>query len=116
MRFQLVQVLVIRKELCKILRTAECIQIDEDRIALDFTRILDTQVIWICKHGHDLLLHICFRIRKVDAVSKRFAHLCLSIDTRQTQTCLVGRKQDLRFRQSLAVHAVEFVDDLLALL
>ena len=52
--FQFVQVVVIRQEFFKVFRAAECIQIDEYRVAFHFSRILYTDVVRIGEHGHDL--------------------------------------------------------------
>ena len=53
MRFEFVKILILRKKFCEMLRTAESIEVDEDRIALCAARILYTQVIRISEHGHD---------------------------------------------------------------
>ena len=95
---------------------AECIQIDKYRIAFYLSRIFDTKVVRICEHGHDFLTDVICFVRQIDAVAERFAHLGFAIDTWQTETCLIVRKYDLRICQSLAVYAVEFVNDFLTLL
>ena len=115
-RLELVQILIIRKELLKMLRTAERIQIDEYRIAVYLSRILHTQVVRVGKHRHDFFLDLIRLIRKVNAVAERFAHLCLSVNTRQTQACLIVRKDDLRIGQGLTVNGIELMHDLLTLL
>ena len=68
------------------------------------------------EHGHDFLFHHIGFIGEVDAVSQGFAHLCLTVDTRETQARLVGGKDDLGIGQGLAVYGVELVNDLFTLL
>ena len=116
MCFQLVQICIVRQEFCKVLRTAECIQISEYRVALHLAGIFHAQMVRVCEHGHDLLAHIFCLVGQVNAVAQRFAHLCLAVDAGQTQACLVGRQQDLRIHKRIAVYTVELVHDLLALL
>ena len=55
---QLVEVLVLGQELGKVLRAAECIQIDEDGVALHLAGVLHAQVVRVGVHGHDLLLDV----------------------------------------------------------
>ena len=37
---------------------AESLQVDKHRIALHLSRILNTQMVRVCEHAHDFLLHI----------------------------------------------------------
>lgn len=55
-RLYLVEVLVFRPELGKVLRAAEGVQIDEHRVALHLAGVLHPQVVGVGVHGHDLLL------------------------------------------------------------
>ena len=116
MILQLIQVLIIWKEFREILWLAERIQINEYRVAVYISRILNTKMVRVCEHGHNFFLHLICLVRKVDAVSKGFAHFGFAVNTWQTQACLVGRKHDLRLCKSLTVYGVEFVHDFLALL
>ena len=116
MILQLFQILVIRQELFEVFRTGEGFQIDEYRVAVYLSRILHAEMIRVGEHGHDFLLYVLCFIGKIDAVSERLAHFCFAVDTGQTQAGLVGRKDDLRIGQGLAVYGVELVNDLLTLL
>ena len=95
---------------------AECIQINEYRIAIHLSRIRNLQMVRIGEHIHNLLLHIVCTVGKVNTVVQRLAHLRLSVNTRKPQTCLIGRKQHFRLHQSLPVNGIEFPHDLLGLL
>ena len=116
MRLELVEVLVLRQELGEVLRAAERIQIGEDGVALHLAGVLHPQMAGVGVHGHDLLLDVLRFIGQVDAVAQRLAHLGLAVNARQAQAGVVGRQQDLRLGQRLAVDGVELVDDLAALL
>ena len=70
----------------------------------------------VCKHAHNLLTNLFFRIGKVNAVIQGFTHLGLSIGTWQTKACLVVRKQDIRLYQSVTVNGIELSYNLLGLL
>ena len=69
-RFQFIQILIFRPEFFEIFILAECIQINEYRIAFYLSRIFHAQVVRICEHGHYFLLNNIFFIRKIDTVSK----------------------------------------------
>ena len=71
---KLIQVLVIRQICFKMLIPAECIQINKYRVAINISRILNTKMIRIREHGHNLLLNLICLIGKINAVSKRFTH------------------------------------------
>ena len=116
MGLQFIQVLVIRQICCKMLITAERIQINEHRISFHLSRILHPQVIGIRKHGHDFLLYLILGIRQVYAVSKGFAHFSLAVYTGQTQTRLIVRQKDIRLHQGIPVNTVELMDDFPGLL
>ena len=116
MCLQLVEVLVLGQELGKVLRTAECIQIDEDGVALHLAGVLHAQVVRVGVHGHDLLLDVLRLVGKVDAVAEALAHLGLAVGAGQAQAGAVLGQNDLRLHQSLTVDGVELMDDLAALL
>ena len=116
MRLHLVEVLVFRPELCKVLRTAEGVQIDEHRVALHLAGVLHTQVVGVGVHGHDLLFDVLRFLGQVDAVAKALAHLGLAVGAGQTQAGGVLGQHDLRLGQGIAVNGVEFAHDLAALL
>ena len=67
-------------------------------------------------HAHHLLAHIFGRIRQIDAVAQRLAHLGLAVGAGQAQARGILREQDLGLDQRRAVHRVEFVDYLAGLL
>ena len=81
-------------------------------ISVHLTRILHAQVIRIGKHRHDFFPDLIRLIGKINAVAKRFTHLRFSIDTRQTQACLIIRKDDLRICQRLTINGIELMHDL----
>ena len=116
MCLQLVEVLVLGQELGKVLRAAECIQIDEDGVALHLAGVLHAQVVRVGVHGHDLLLDVLGLIGEVDAVAEALAHLGLAVGAGQAQAGAVLGQNDLRLHQSLTVDGVELMDDLAALL
>ena len=116
MCLQLVEVLVLGQELGKVLRAAECIQIDEDGVALHLAGVLHAQVVRVGVHGHDLLLDVLGLVGEVDAVAEALAHLGLAVGAGQAQAGAVLRQNDLRLHQSLTVDGVELMDDLAALL
>ena len=116
MRLHLVQILVLRPELGKVLRAAEGVQIDEHRIALHLAGVLHAQVVGVGKHGLDLLLDILRLLGQVDAVAKALAHLGLAVNAGQTQAGGVLGQHDLGLYQRFAVDGVELVHDLAALL
>ena len=116
MFLQLIKALIIRKEFLKILRLAKCIQISKYCIAFNLTRILHTDMIWIGIHGHYLFLDVLRLLRQINTVAERFAHLCLAINTRQTQACGIVRKNNLRIGKRFAIHRIKLVHDLLTLL
>ena len=84
MSLKFIQILILWQKFSKMFRAAEGIQIDKYRISLYTTRILNTKMVRICKHGHDLFLYNIFFIRQIDAVSERFTHLSLSVNSRKT--------------------------------
>ena len=98
------------------LRAAECIQIDEDGVALHLARVLHAQVVRVGVHGHDLLLDVLRLVGEVDAVAKALAHLGLAVGAGQAQAGAVLGQNDLRLHQSLPVDGVELMNDLAALL
>ena len=108
---QLVQVLVFRQVLFKILITAEGIQVLEHGVAFQMTRVADLQVSRIGVHSHDLLFQHVLRIRQVDGISQRFTHLRLTVRARQSHAGLVRRQIDFRLDQHLAVHVIEAAHD-----
>ena len=116
MCLQLVEALVLGQELGKVLRAAECIQIDEDGVALHLAGVLHAQVVRVGVHGHDLLLDVLGLIGEVDAVAEALAHLGLTVGAGQAQAGAVLGQNDLRLHQSLTVDGVELMDDLAALL
>ena len=116
MCLQLVEVLVLRQELGKVLRAAECIQIDEDGVALHLAGVLHAQVVRVGVHGHDLLFDVLGLVGEVDAVAEALAHLGLAVGAGQAQAGAVLGQNDLRLHQSLTVNGVELMDDLAALL
>ena len=116
MVFQLVQVLIIRKKFREVFWFAESIQVNKYRVAINISRILNTKMIRIREHGHNLLLNLICLIGKINAVSKRFTHFCLTVNTWQTQARLVGRKYDLWLCKRLTIYCVKLVYDLFALL
>ena len=116
MCLQLVEVLVLGQELGKVLRAAECIQIDEDGVALHLAGVLHAQVVRVGVHGHDLLLDVLGLIGEVDAVAEALAHLGLAVGAGQAQAGAVLGQNDLRLHQSLTVDRVELMNDLAALL
>ena len=116
MCLQLVEVLVLGQELGKVLRAAECIQIDEDGVALHLAGVLHAQVVRVGVHGHDLLLDVLGLIGEVDAVAEALAHLGLAVGAGRAQAGAVLGQNDLRLHQSLTVDGVELMDDLAALL
>ena len=116
MCLQLVEALVLGQELGKVLRAAECIQIDEDGVALHLAGVLHAQVVRVGVHGHDLLLDVLGLVGEVDAVAEALAHLGLAVGAGQAQAGAVLRQNDLRLHQSLTVDGVELMDDLAALL
>ena len=116
MCLQLVEVLVLGQELGKVLRAAECIQIDEDGVALHLAGVLHAQVVRVGVHGHDLLLDVLRLVGEVDAVAEALAHLGLAVGAGQAQAGAVLGQNDLRLHQSLTVDGVELMNDLAALL
>ena len=116
MCLQLVEVLVLGQELGKVLRAAECIQIDEDGVALHLAGVLHAQMVRVGVHGHDLLLDVLGLVGEVDAVAEALAHLGLAVGAGQAQAGAVLGQNDLRLHQSLTVDGVELMDDLAALL
>ena len=116
MCLQLVEVLVLGQELGKVLRAAECIQIDEDGVALHLAGVLHAQVVRVGVHGHDLLLDVLGLVGEVDAVAEALAHLGLAVGAGQAQAGAVLGQNDLRLHQSLTVDGVELMNDLAALL
>ena len=116
MCLQLVEVLVLGQELGKVLRAAECIQIDEDGVALHLAGVLHAQMVRVGVHGHDLLLDVLGLVGEVDAVAEALAHLGLAVGAGQAQAGAILGQNDLRLHQSLTVDGVELMDDLAALL
>jgi hypothetical protein len=112
----LIQILVLRPELSKVLRAAEGVQIDEHRVALHLAGVLDPQVVGVGVHGHDLLLDVLRLLRQIDAVAQALAHLGLAVNAGQAQAGSILGQNDLRLHQRVAVHGVELVHDLAALL
>ena len=115
-RLYLVEVLVFRPELGKVLRAAEGIQINEHRVALHLAGVLHPQVVGVGVHGHDLLLDVLRLLRQIDAVAQALAHLGLAVNAGQAQAGSILGQNDLRLHQRVAVHGVELVHDLAALL
>ena len=72
-------------------------------------------MIRIREHGHNLLLNLICLIGKINAVSKRFTHFCLTVSSRQTQASGSVRQQDFRFYQCLTIYIVETANDFTSL-
>ena len=98
------------------LRAAEGVQIDEHRVALHLAGVLHPQVVGVGVHGHDLLLDVLRFFRQIDAVAQALAHLGLAVNAGQAQAGSILGQNDLRLHQRVAVHGVELVHDLAALL
>ena len=90
---------------------AECFQINKYRVSFHLSGILYTQVTGIGEHGHDFLLYIRFAVGQINTVIQGFAHLCLPVNTRQAQTYLVVRQQDIRVCKCFPIYGIELVDD-----
>ena len=65
MSFQFIQILIFRQEFREVFRFAESIQINKYRIAINISRILNTKMIRIREHGHNLLLNLICLIGKI---------------------------------------------------
>ena len=107
---------VVRQMAGEVLRTAEGVEVGEDRVALDPARVLHAQVVRVGVHAHHLLAHLLGRIAQVDAVAERFGHLGLAVGAREPLAGGVRRKQDFGCDERRAVERVEFVDDFARLL
>ena len=117
MILECVQILIIRQIFCKMLRPAESIEIGEHGIPFHLSRVLHPDVPRIREHTHHLLLHHIGRVRKIDAVAQRLAHLRLSVSSRQTEAGCIVRKQSLRLHKHIrVVNPVELAHNLAALL
>lgn len=115
-RLEFVEPRVLRQELLEIFRTAERVEVNEDGVVLNVSRILRADVQRVGVHRHDLLAYLLRLLGEVDAVAERLAHLRLAVGARQAQAGLVVGEHDVRLRQGLAVDGVEFMDYLAALL
>ena len=65
-----IEILILRKELCKMLRLTESVEICEYNIALHMTRISDLKMLRIRIHAVDLLLDLFRCIGKIDTVAQ----------------------------------------------
>ena len=85
----------------------EGIEIGEDGVALEVSRVADLQVERVGVHGLDFLVDLVGRVAEVDAVAEAFAHLGLAVGAGQTQAgCVVGQ-QYVRLYEGLSVDVVE---------
>ena len=116
MGLQLVQSRVLRQIPLKMLRLAESVQVSEHRISLQMAGILDPKMQRIGVHAHDLFLYFLGIVRQIDTVAQGFAHLGLTVGSRQTQAGSVIRQKHLRLHQHIVVDGVEFAHNLLGLL
>ena len=116
MSFEFVEILVVGQKLGKMLVGCKCVKIREHGVPFHLAFILDTKVIGVGKHRHNFRLYLVGRVRKVNAVAERFAHLCFSVDTGKSATLLVAWQKDFGFDKSFAVNRVEFAHDFFALL
>ena len=91
-------------------RTAECVEVCEDGITFNLSRILHAEVSRIGIHTHDLLLDFFRFFGQIDTVAEWFAHLGFTVSTRQTQAGSIVRQQDFRFHQCFAIDIVETAD------
>ena len=81
-----------RTEFLEVLIAAESVQIGEHGVTLHVTRVADLKVVRVGKHTLHLFVYFFGAIRKVYAVSERFAHLGLSVSSRESQASLLLRK------------------------
>ena len=95
----------------KMLRTAEGIQVSEDRIALHISRVGDFDVSGVGVHGHDFFPYNIGAVGEIDRVAQGFRHFGFAIGPRQTQTGFVRGKQNFRFYQYRRVDVVKFPHD-----
>ena len=70
MCFQLIEIFIFWKEFLKVRVKAECVEISEDCVAFEVTRLFDMDVLWVSVHGVDLLLQFFRRVGEVDAVAE----------------------------------------------
>ena len=111
-----VEVLVVGQVAAKVLGAAEGIEVGEDRVAFDLTRVADAQMVGVGEHGLDFLLDLVGRVLEVDAVAEALGHLGLAVGAGQAQAGCVLGQENIRFDERLAVDVVEAADDLAALL
>ena len=107
MLFQLLKVVIFRPEFGKGLVCSKGFQINKDRISFYLSGILYAEMVGICEHRHNLFPDGFLRIREIDAVSQRFAHLRLSIRSRKAELGLFFRKKNLRLYQNISVNGIE---------
>ena len=115
MRFQFIQIRIIRQIAFEVFRTAESIQVCKYGITFNLARILYAEVSRIGIHTHDFLLNFFRFFRQVDTVAEWFTHLGFAVRSRQTQAGSVVRQQDFRFYQRFAIDIVETADDFTSL-
>ena len=92
------------------LGTRKGVEIGEYAVALQRPGILYAEMVGVGVHAHHLLAYILGRIRQIDAVTQRLAHLGLAVGAGQTQARGILREQDLGLDQRRAVNRVELVD------
>ena len=62
-------------------------------------------------HAHNLGTHLIRSISQIDAVTKGFTHLCLTVNAGQSLACLILGKQCCRLHQYGSIYGIEFVYD-----
>ena len=107
MSFQFIKVRIFGKIFLKMFGTAEGIEIGENGIAFNLTRILHAEVVRVGVHSHNVLTELLGCVGQIYAVSERLAHLCLTVGSRETQTGSVVREKDFRLNESFAIYTVE---------
>ena len=107
MCLQFIQIRIIGQITSKMLRLTKSIQISEYCISFQFTRIGNFQVSRVGIHALHFLFHLVGCVRQINTVTQWFAHLSLSIRTRQTQTSRIVRQQDFGFYQRITINMIE---------
>jgi len=113
---QLVEVGIVGQVAAEMFLAAEGVEVGEDGVALDLSRVADTQVVGVGEHRLDFLLHFIGAVLEVDAVAKGLGHLGLAVGAGQTEAGGVLGQENIGFHKGLAVDVVEAADDLAALL
>ena len=112
MILQLVEVLILRPEVGKVLIAGEGIEVGEHGIALDMSRVIEIDMLGVSVHGAHLLPYLVGGIGEVDAVAEALGHLLLTVGAGKTAGGEVLGQQDVGLHEHRCIGGIEAAHEL----